>query len=418
MTRTLHTVEHLEAAARAQREFGLCDACLGRRFAKVETGLTNRERGAIVRDASGLAEIAPAECFVCQGLTSELDLLAQVAADALAPYEARTFLVGTRFDPAIESREAEVTAALGTAPTSERINSEINREIGKRVVALTEKPVDLKKPDLAVIVDTRFLDAELQFGGLFVFGRYQKLSREIPQTRWPCRRCQGSGCVRCGDTGKQYATSVEEIVAAPFLEATRATEESFHGAGREDIDARCIGEGRPFILEIKDPRVRSIDLVSMPEKVRAASDGSVLISDLRWSTKEEVAAIKEHRGSKTYRAKVRFQTPVPAETLLNAVSSLRGAAVRQRTPERVQHRRADLVRERTVLDISVEDRSDAGCVLLIKGDAGLYIKELVSSDEGRTEPSLAALVQTEAVVDELDIVAVEYEPPTDTDAGQ
>lgn len=417
MTRSLDAAEHLEAAARAQREFGLCDACLGRRFAKVETGLTNPQRGERVRAASGLPPVDPAACFVCEGLTAELDTLAQVAAAALAPYEHASFLVGTRFDPALEAREAEASKALGVEATAERINSEMNREIGKRVVAITGKDVDIKRPDLAVVVDTRFFDADLQFGSLFLFGRYRKLSRELPQTKWPCRRCQGTGCVRCDGTGKLYATSVEEEVAAPFIEASGATEESFHGAGREDIDARCIGEGRPFVLELKDPRRRSIDLAPLGEQVAVRSGGRVEVHGLRWSTKEEVVAVKEHRGDKTYLAKVRFAQPVAAETLLKAVSSLRGRAIRQRTPERVQHRRADLVRERTVLDIDIEEAGESGCVLRIQGDAGLYIKELVSGDEGRTEPSLAALVDTEAVVEELDIVAVQYEPPAQATAA-
>jgi tRNA pseudouridine synthase 10 len=425
-TRPLLAPEHVEVARRAQAEFGLCDACLGRRYGKVETGLTNAERGRILRGSGGEAasqrgglmrEAAGAdvrsvlirECFLCAGLLEELDALAEVAIDALAPYEYRHFLIGTRFDPTLEAREAEVNAALGTGEKAERINSEVNREVGKRVAARTGKPVEFKQPDLTAIVDTRFFDAELQFGGLYIFGRYRKFDRTIPQTKWPCRRCQGRGCVECEGTGRQYRQSVEEFVADPFIQASRATEESFHGAGREDIDARTIGTGRPFILELKDPRVRTFDLDALAPLVRERSGGRVEIEGLRWTTKEEVGAIKEHRGSKTYRAKVRFSSGVAAENLLKAVQSLRGAAIHQRTPERVQHRRADLVRERTVLGIDIESADDAGCVLVIHGDAGLYIKELVSGDEGRTEPSLMALLGVPARVEELDIIAVEYE---------
>src|SRR5439155_8922483 len=93
--------------------------------------------------------------------------------------------------------------------------------------------------------------------------------------------------------------------------------------------------------------------------------------------------------------------------LLDAVARLVGVNVQQRTPERVAHRRADLVRERRCLDARVEEHWGNGGVLRIRGDAGLYIKELVSGDEGRTEPSLAGLLGVAARVEELDIVAVE-----------
>jgi tRNA pseudouridine synthase 10 len=406
--RPLAAAEVLDAARRAQEEFGLCDSCLGRRWAKLETGLTNAERGRLVREASGAPGRIPKECFVCEGLMDELDDLALAALDALAPYEHRHFLVGTKLDAPIEAREAEVTAALGAEKTAERFQSELNRETGKRVNAVTGKPVEFKDPDLAVVVDTRFLDATLQHGGLHVFGRYRKLARDIPQTKWPCRRCQGKGCAQCDLTGRQYETSVEELVAGPFLEASGATQESFHGAGREDIDARALGTGRPFILELKDPRVRSLDLEKLAPLVAARSGGRVEVEGLRWAPKAEIAAIKEHRGTKTYRALARFAQPVAPEALQEAARALKGATIAQRTPQRVEHRRADLVRERTCLDFVIESHQGDTASLLITGDAGLYIKELVSSDEGRTEPSLAGLLAVETKVEELDIVAVEY----------
>lgn len=411
VTRPLLAPEHVEAARRAQAELGLCDACLGRRYAKVETGLTNPERGQLLREAAGATEVPVKSCFLCEGLLGELDALADVAIQALAPYEYRHFLIGTKLDPTIEAREQEVNATLATGDKAERMQGELNREVGKRVSLRTGIPVEFKAPDLTAILDTRFFDAELQFGGLYVFGRYRKLDRTIPQTKWPCRRCQGRRCVECAMTGQQYPTSVEALVAAPFMEATRATDESFHGAGREDIDARTLGTGRPFILEIKDPRVRSIDLAPMPGLIKQGSGGRVEADSLRFANKAEVAAIKEHRGSKTYRALVDFAAPVAPDALATAVEALRGKTIQQRTPQRVEHRRADLVRERRVLDIAVEAHEGTVATIRVHGDAGLYIKELVSSDEGRTEPSLAGTLGVAAKVRELDIIDVEYEGP-------
>jgi len=108
---------------------------------------------------------------------------------------------------------------------------------------------------------------------------------------------------------------------------------------------------------------------------------------------------------------VEFGAPVDAARLRAAVESLRGVGVRQRTPQRVEHRRADLVRERRVLDVAVEEYADGVATIRVHGDAGLYIKELVSSDEGRTEPSLAGLLGVAAKVTALDVVGVDYTPP-------
>jgi tRNA pseudouridine synthase 10 len=45
----------------------------------------------------------------------------------------------------------------------------------------------------------------------------------------------------------------------------------------------------------------------------------------------------------------------------------------------------------------------------IHGAGGLYVKELVSGDEGRTEPSLAGLLGVGSEVTALDVLAVEGE---------
>jgi len=42
----------------------------------------------------------------------------------------------------------------------------------------------------------------------------------------------------------------------------------------------------------------------------------------------------------------------------------------------------------------------------IKGDSGLYIKELISGDGGRTRPNLADALRVDAVVAELDVIDV------------
>ncbi|HIH65546.1 MAG TPA: tRNA pseudouridine(54/55) synthase Pus10, partial [Methanothermobacter thermautotrophicus] len=83
--------------------------------------------------------------------------------------------------------------------------------------------------------------------------------------------------------------------------------------------------------------------------------------------------------------------------------------IKQRTPVRVSHRRADRVRERRVLEISWNWLD--GCLeLIIKGEGGLYIKELISGDSGRTEPSVSSVLGVPARCVALDVLEVGDEP--------
>lgn len=412
MAEPLIDAPRLSAAARILAQAKACDACLGRCFGKVGTGRTNPERARFLRDALHREPTAPAQCEVCQGLLGELDALAALVVEAWQGLEFRTFLIGSRVDPDVQAAEQRLWA-LAKPEEAEPVTAELNREVGKRVAALSGKDADVKKPEVTAIVDTRFDVVELQVAPVFVRGRYRKFVRDIPQTKWPCRHCRGRGCVHCGMTGKQYATSVQELVQAAAVEAFAAADADFHGMGREDIDARCVGTGRPFVLELKQPRRRAVDLQALEEAINAHARPRVEVLGLRPSQRDEVAAIKAAESVKEYRAKVSFGGPVEEARLAQALDALKGAEVAQRTPQRVEHRRALLTRHRAVLDVAVERFAPEEALLRIRGEAGLYIKELVSGDDGRTRPNLAELLGVPARVTELDVVAVadEGEPP-------
>ena len=70
----------------------------------------------------------------------------------------------------------------------------------------------------------------------------------------------------CNLTGKMYPESVQELIGVHVLSASRGQDVIFHGAGREDVDARMSGNGRPFVLEIKSPHRREVDLQELERR--------------------------------------------------------------------------------------------------------------------------------------------------------
>jgi len=122
-----------------------------------------------------------------------------------------------------------------------------------------------------------------------------------------------------------------------------------------------------------------------------------------------VARVKEHDASKRYRAQVQFDADVDADALAAAVAELEGATVEQYTPNRVDHRRASVTRERDVYEATADLDGPRRATVEVHGAGGLYVKELISGDEGRTDPSLAGLLGVGAEVVALDVLAVEGE---------
>ncbi len=389
-----------EALATAE----LCNRCLGRLFAKVGRGFSNAERGESIREAIGLPR--PSPCSLCQGLMDELEALTALVLKTLEGWEFHTFLIGTRIPPDVAEREESLWTTLGVQ-TYEPMKAEFNREIGKRVEARTDHEVDFEHPDIVAIVDPAYHHVDLQVASLLIRGRYRKLQRGIPQTRWPCSHCWGKGCERCGFTGKMYPTSVEEIIAGPAMEQSGGTDHSFHGMGREDIDALMLGEGRPFVLEVKNPRRRTLDLMSMARAV--AAGGAVEVSELRPAAPGDIPALKEDRCDKSYRIAAEMSPSVALGKLKEGVASLEASEILQRTPARVSHRRADRVRARKIREAKVLSYDGTTAEILLRAEAGTYVKELMHGDEGRTKPSLAGILGTGVRVKELDVLRVHDE---------
>jgi tRNA pseudouridine synthase 10 len=278
--------------------------------------------------------------------------------------------------------------------------------VGKAVAERTGNEADLSRPDVVAILDPVSGTVEVQVNPLFFSGRYRKLERGIPQTHWDCRICRGKGCERCGFTGKQYPDSVEELIGRPAMELFGAEGAVLHGAGREDIDARMIGTGRPFVMEVVSPRRRTIDLRTVEQAVNAQAEGRVEVSLSGWSRREDVETIKSDKAHKKYRILVEIDGPLSFSELKSALEGLKGVTIEQRTPQRVVHRRADKIRERKVLDIDLVGSGDDGFVIEVTGEAGLYIKELISGDSGRTRPSLTEVLGIPARVTQLDVIQV------------
>ena len=204
-----------------------------------------------------------------------------------------------------------------------------------------------------------------------------------------------------------YPESVEELTSKPLLEAALGEKTAFHAAGREDIDARMLGTGRPFVLEVSKPKKRFIDLKQIEAKINAGAAGKVEVSHLHFTSKDKVRRLKKGEGSqKEYRLLAEFENKVTDDDLRMIEEKLSGTSIKQQTPLRVAHRRADLIRERYIYKVKAKKVSLKRALMQIRCQGGLYVKELVSGDEGRTIPNVSDLLGNKAKTLKLDVLRV------------
>ena len=494
---------------------GTCDSCLGRLGGKRSFQQTNEDSGREIRESisEGNQRLLKIReeitlCPFCENLFEEADLLTDVIEDALQGYDVEKLQIGARF-PKDQIEHEEGLRKQYAAGGSDALKPSLVKSIsGKLLDRLDGVSIVNDKPDILALIDVLTLTVTLDVRSAYIYGRYKKHQRGIPQTRWPCRACKGRGCEKCNFTGQQYPSSVQDLIGNPIIDLFEGREHAFHGMGREDIDVRCLGRGRPFVLEIKEPKRWNIDYNSAMSEVNSKANGQIEITDVRRSNRSEVVRVKDTPAEKSYTIRFTVEpltqpeldaltapldltkedvqqrggrgrrkhrrrgdrkdnpkkplerveitilneselkkmkkaelvelcnergclekgvkaelienlmatNPEPVETLplpdektiLSIIEKLEGVNLAQRTPERVAHRRADLVRRRKVIetrDASAETDSTGAIAVefTLRCESGTYVKETIHGDDGRTQPSIASLIKAKCTVEWLDV---------------
>ncbi len=406
----------------------LCDHCLGRQFAALLSGTGNEERGRAVKNVLGmeahlllskdqdtalslLRDLAvhggsstatallnqlgvevdePSTCCICGGtLTVEnLDQIARASVDELKSYEFSSLLVGSKVPLPVREKEDKIRAEFGVT-TGEDIKRNINREVGKMISDITGVEAAFHNPDVTVTVDLFAQKHMVESNPLFIGGRYRKLSRNLPQSVWICPLCRGRGCDDCSGTGRKYPESISEMIGLPSVAHFKASDFKFHAAGREDVDVTVLGSGRPFVLELKHPLKRRGDLGDLEKEINTEAADRVEVFDLCYSSRREARALKARSptSTKTYLATVAFDSNLDQSKLDELEASFSNVVVEQKTPSRVLGRRSDRTRRKTLYELSAKKIDKNIAEFTIKAQGGLYIKELITGDNGRTTPA-------------------------------
>ena len=298
-------------------------------------------------------------------------------------------------------REAEVATGLLPGEFTS-LKNDTNARLSEHVAKATGKKNDQRAADASFEFDFTGKKAVARPVQLYIHGHYIKLARGFCQSRWHCSECGGKGCDSCKGSGMNYPSVEEEIgkVLAPAFGASGCT---LHASGREDVDVRCLGGGRPFVAELASPKKRKTSLHSLEREF--AKNENVRAIGLRFVHKAFIDSVCNSHFEKEYEAIVSADRALTSADA-KKVAALSGTALNQHTPTRVLARRTDMLRKRTVYKITAQTTEGGKLKLHILAEAGTYIKEFIHSDEGRTTPSVSSALKCRAACDSLDVVAI------------
>ena len=211
---------------------------------------------------------------------------------------------------------------------------------------------------------------------IYIAGRYMKYTRNLSQTPWVV-------------DGGAFMGSVQERITDGVKQYIKYKDIKFSSSGREDVDVRMLGRGRPFMLEVLDPRLSKND--NLMDKIKLCinkSHDDVQVRDLQIVDKGESQQFLkegEEEKTKTYAAICCLNRPY-TEDDIKLINSTKDLKLTQTTPIRVLHRRTLSDRIRTVFTMwfekvdkhEIEEQyrlfSDRIFKLNLVTEAGTYIK--------------------------------------------
>jgi len=246
------------------------------------------------------------------------------------------------------------------------------------------------------------LDFRMSRNSFYVGGRYCKYTRYLPQTPWLIK-----GVRKC-------ETSLEEIIGDPLRLYLKADQVKFLASGREDVDVRMLGTGRPFAFECvnsKKMKLSADDLKELEQLINS-SHPAVQVNSMAVVTKPLIKVLKEGEDSKTKRYSALCVTKDDYDLEeLKKLNEIKDMTIYQDTPIRVLHRRSNATRKKTIHSMAVQPIDPRKFRLDVVSSAGSYIKELVHGDFGRTQPNLITLLGLETDILALDVEEVRLEWP-------
>ncbi|XP_055378267.1 putative tRNA pseudouridine synthase Pus10 [Condylostylus longicornis] len=266
---------------------------------------------------------------------------------------------------------------------------------------------------LEIPIEAIYLES-ISFAGptVFLAGRYRKLSRNLPHSPWIL------------DGQRVLEESIQEIIIENISEyfGTSNSNIIFSSSGREDVDVRCLGNGRPFVLEIPDSKVTNLSLRSAAQmEFNIEKSKKISVINLQMVNRDELIHIKsgEENKKKIYRALCVLGTPVTIE-ILKKLNMPNGFITQQKTPIRVLHRRPLHTRPKIVHSVQATISKDKKNILILDltTQAGCYIKELVHGEFGRTHPSISSIINQPVDIIALDVIGIDLDWPKNIDNRQ
>ena len=363
------------------KEYDLCDNCLGRFFISSTNLSSGKILGNKIRKSVNSRVVT--KCYICKNLFSNMIHYTKMIHDVSIEYEFSTFVVGAILKQSIIERDDKLRSKFHLRGV-DGIKTAVTKELGAKFARKTKTSIDHLSPDITFTINFRSGRCNVKSRSIFLYGRYSKGKRGLPQKEESCQDCKGKGCIFCNNHGIVSFDSIEGKIAQFLYEKFETDQVKFTWIGGEDRASLVVGNGRPFFAKLLSPKKRNVRLA------KKSHLGEIMILGLR-----KIDHIPD--GSIHFKSKVKLLVATKnkiSSKKLKKLKKLVAIPIEITDSNNKQH-------EKTIHRLNYKKNSSQSFTIEIEADGGIPVKRFV--DGSKIIPSISNLLGTQCYCKKFDI---------------
>ena len=363
------------------KEYDLCDNCLGRFFISSTNLSSGKTLGNKIRKSVNSRVVT--KCYICKNLFSNMVHYAKTIHNASIGYEFSTFVVGAILKQSIIERDDKLRSKFHLRGV-DGIKTAVTKELGAKFARKTKTSIDHLSPDITFTINFRSGQCNVKSRSIFLYGRYSKGKRGLPQKEESCQDCKGKGCIFCNNHGIVSFDSIEGKIAQFLYEKFETDQVKFTWIGGEDRASLVVGNGRPFFAKLLSPKKRNVRLA------KKSHLGEIMILGLR-----KIDHIPD--GSTPFKSKVKILVTTKnkiSSKKLKKLKKLVAIPIEKTDSNNKQH-------EKTIHRLNYKKNSSQSFTIEIEADGGIPVKRFVEGS--KIIPNISSLLGTQCSCEKFDI---------------
>ena len=243
-----------DTVSKILKNYDLCEYCTGRIISKIVGKPPSKFLGKKYLKKLGKSDHKT--CYICKNIFDSLELVLSNIFEKSSHFDFKTFHLGITLKPSFLERDDYLKSKFKIKGI-ENVKFTIAKELAKKISRRTNSKRITNDPDLFIQANFKDESCLLRAKPIFVYGRYNKKIRKLPQKQGLCRSCNGVGCHNCDFKGIENLQSIEGKISNLLIKKFDCNQVKINWIGGEDQSSLVLGKGRPFFAKILNPKRRN-----------------------------------------------------------------------------------------------------------------------------------------------------------------